>query len=309
MTPSSARYHSSKGFADIDRAGLTRDRGAPEFERPIIDLTWQVPSEVDVEDGCLVWTVHPEDVTSEVRSNPWRRTESPMLRQFLELADADDNTIAAYASNWGVLWICPHGLPGWHTAEAPRLAYVRRFFGAPEPRPAMDSHCANMAWIDERTEPIATWRHSSASARALLEATAALHMNRPPNEAARACLGIVEGVKADDATDLQLARLVVGGTVDVLLSGLAVRLEFLWTQGTPQLSFATRTFASALALDLALAASRSRGIATCSSCSQVYFPTRNPRAWGRHYCSTCRAKGIPLRDAQRDHRAGTSKPQ
>jgi hypothetical protein len=271
----------------------------------MVDRAWQVPNRVWVEGRLLRSETLPEDLTEETRSNPWRRLAEPMLRHFLELAEDEDDAIAAYAGNNGLLHVCPHGIPGFHHSEAPGSIVIRRFFTVGAKRTAAsDRTCSSYAWFDVAAEPLSTWRNFSRSCRALLEAAAAVHSRRLPERNSFARLTGINPAQ-DDQLEALLPTLQVAlaGVIDQLLAAYGVRLEFSWAVGPPELAFATSTLTSALVLDLASACAKSSGIAICTNCSRPYVPARKPASGRRRYCESCRKQNAPLRDAQRDSRA------
>lgn len=56
-------------------------------------------------------------------------------------------------------------------------------------------------------------------------------------------------------------------------------------------------------MQLVLAVTRSPGIAFCAGCNNLVFIERQTAQGTRRYCDRCRKKGVPLRDAARNHRA------
>lgn len=72
--------------------------------------------------------------------------------------------------------------------------------------------------------------------------------------------------------------------------------------GKFQLSFFSGEAFQAIVLELVLAISNTNGLAVCSACPRSYIPERQPMAGRRNYCPSCRADGIPVRDAAREYR-------
>ena len=81
-----------------------------------------------------------------------------------------------------------------------------------------------------------------------------------------------------------------------------IQPRFRWGADAPVVFLGTPCLIGARAVQLLLAISRTDGLAICSACALPYIPTKQRAPNRRRYCPTCRAAGLPLRDAQRAHR-------
>jgi hypothetical protein len=249
---------------------------------------YYAPRDVTLAGRRLVWT--PGELN-------WRlqRPQPGLLTGFLRLADASDGDVARYAQAHGVLRICRHGIPDSHSAwdvaeaEGPR--------------------CRPRAW--ETTE---RWRHFSAQANAALRIASALP-REPDRVGGRATLRrratfqthradwgvltpyvVVRMSSTGEATEagtlaLYLTRWLRLGGVEPALS---------WT-AHPRVELFLGSFFGALALQLVLAASGSKGLAFCTECVRPYIPTSRIAQTDKrdHFCETCRELGVPQQRASR----------
>ncbi len=128
---------------------------------------WWVPDEIRVEDGELVPALRPDRRHGrQVVQATSGDDENAMLGDFVELVSATEaRAFARYASRWGMLRLCAHGLPATHdkTTLPESLARPGR------------SISSDSEWDVDRCvvsflvrEPIATWRYWARQARALL---------------------------------------------------------------------------------------------------------------------------------------------
>src|SRR5687768_2019394 len=98
-------------------AGLTDFEG--RLERPLAASMVDQPLHVELQGDEIVWTERPDD-------DDWRPAYTPgreLLTPFVRLFEGTDAEILAYAGRWGVLGICPHGLPSSH--NPPAEAFLR----------------------------------------------------------------------------------------------------------------------------------------------------------------------------------------
>jgi len=77
------------------------------------------------------------------------------------------------------------------------------------------------------------------------------------------------------------------------------RVEMRLVDG--RLKLKTQTLFSALVWQM-LSVVSSQAFSVCDGCHRTYSPKRQPRASARNYCQQCRKRGVPVRDAVRDHR-------
>jgi len=259
-----------------------------------------VPPVIELKGDALIWQF--PDAAAETS---WRGAEPRgALDGFLRVRDGE--SALRFAQRYGVLAICEHGLPATH-AYRPRL-----FFHKEEG----SGFCRPQGW-PHPAEPIERWLHFARQANALLRVAAALHDDRPgakedweiifedllPAEWLRPTFGnLTESVP--------MGHLYLGGIINEWLVLGGVRPHFVWGMkrgDAPRFEFGNPYLVSnfwALALQLAVALSRSGGIAICDGCRRPYTTEkRKPQAKRSHYCPECRDGGIPARDRQRRHRA------
>jgi hypothetical protein len=233
-----------------------------------------------------------------------RRPDETMLPRFVELADASAVSIRNYARTWGPLGICSHGRPCSHSAFTSR----RNVPGDPPCRP--------LGWDGEGgLEPVEAWRAYARRAGAILRAAERLRSGRVleledwKTLRAPSPVGPTPPRKATKLGWLLLLSTLNAWLVDgdvrpqVLPSAnrpdfrLGLRLGTPWWMGEP-----SWPLFGAIGLALARAVTLASPM-WCDGCGKMYAPSRAPRSGERHYCATCRRKGIPLRDAQRARRA------
>ena len=268
--------------------GLYSETGPLERLPPVGEL--MVPNDVELEGEwlCWGWGVDPLQWTT-------RRPGPHILSDFVRLADGDGSTIRAYARRWGILGICEHGLPSSHLGNED---------GTPRCRPL--SRREDPAWRFDGWEPLERWRHFARQARAILDLAASLHTDQPgqPED----WQVVVQHRKQPvpwwrpsvEAEWILLSSVVqewirIGDVRPVMARGPTQgrQVEFGSSAG------GTRLFGT-LACQLLFTITRVTGVAVCSACTAIYTPTRRPRPDQRRYCRSCRAGGVPQRDAQRD---------
>lgn len=287
--------------APFELAGISRSDGT--FERPVPDGEWQVPSRVWHEGDVLKWHVETEVLTSEERSNPWVSSRPPLLRTFLNLADATSEEIARFAARWGILGLCePHGLPVTHPPAFASAQLISRGFAIKwdsQPTTVGADNCTVSGDLGG-TESIESWRCLSAFVGALLRVAGSLHTGRfgDPGD-----WGVLVGDYWWDreTTPPHLLKHVLAQIIDALLQVAGVRVRFTWVVGPPEVVFTTHSLMAALAVQVSLAATQRDGFAICSGCQRFYIPSRRPSSGRRNYCQEC-GRPAALRDAQRDRR-------
>jgi len=267
--------------------------GADRITRPIdLRRRWSYVADVSLRKSCLVWKqAHPKRIGDHwifdgkiargaiVTRHQAEQGGRGILDEFIVLGDGDDSAILKYARTWGVLELCAHNLPSCHefALGAPLLlpplvpkspAGVRHWFHA-DPR-----QCTPTG-----REALATWRHFSRQAGALLNIAADLQRARlgsgedwrrvmrdgvsPAKSlgAHRSCLR--------DAIEAWLRLGRVKPTIDNLTVGLT------WTGAD---------LFGELAVQIALAAKALDGQVLCAACGKEYQPKRLVIRRGFNYC-------------------------
>ncbi len=280
--------HSKKSSMDSPLARLLAELVAPSGPK----LQQQV--------SVLEFVQDPHWQESAPRINPVR-PHPGIFERFLRLADASDHEIQEFASRFG-----------------PLLVFCR-----------IDVLKTGKYVFVERCD---VWRYFAASMRCLLSIANCFHNDRRPDPADWARIGDSPASLAPDksaAPDLlspdgsgaeetwvAMVHFVRSGSdrdrkmwtrlLNQLLELGRVRPWLLWERsaGTrPELVFTGPSLLSYLALQLCLRASKHDAFAVCSYCHREYAPAeRAPKAGQRNFCPDCRARGVPIRMAQRSRR-------
>jgi hypothetical protein len=272
---------------------VRNSRGAERITRPIdLRRRWTYVTDVRLQKGYLVWKQAPPkrigdhwifdgEIAREAIVTRRRAEQAGcgILDEFIRLCEGSDEEILKYARTWGVLELCAHNLPSCHEFS----------IGAPLrlPSPIPKPPTGIRQWFsgDPRQctptgrEPLATWRHFSGQARALLNIAADLQLSRVGKaedwgkllrhryspaismEAHRSCLrDAIEGW-------LKLGR--INPTIDDITTGLT------WTGAD--------LFAE-IAVQIALAAKAMDGQVLCVACGKEYQPKRLVIRRGFNYC-------------------------
>lgn len=268
--------------------------GADRITRPIdLRRRWTYVTDVRVQKGYLVWKQAPSkrignhwifdgEVAREaiVTRHEAEQHGRGILDEFILLCDGDDEAIVQYARTWGVLELCAHNLPSCHEFS----------LGAPLrlPPPILKPPGGIRHWFHEDPrqctptgrEALATWRHLSGQARALLNIAADLqrghlgsredwgkllqHRALPASSLAahRSCLR--------DAIEAWLKLGRVKPTIDDLTTGIT------WTGAD---------MFGEIAVQIALAAKAMDGQVLCVACGKEYQPKRLVIRRGFNYCA------------------------
>jgi hypothetical protein len=286
------------------------------FRLPALEQTWLLPRRVDVAGGNLVYTLS-DTVTAG---------DEGLLRRFLLLADADDESIANYAHEFGVLGLCMHGLPWtWlHDGENLGRACSEPMREDYERAAAVFAKGRSPAAATAFREPLETWRLTARAYRSVIEMADRIQSRKPSDPHHMAAIAaLLPGYGYTRAADMPGAASATKGQIEraqiewdrwhlteVLneLLDKAVRATVTYPARTdlrPQMRFAGRSLADALVLQLAMAVCRTGEAATCDGCGTVFVPSTRykPREGQRRFCDDCRASGVPWKLAARDRRA------
>jgi hypothetical protein len=252
-----------------------------EIERAIPHRAWNVPAEIRADGRLLSWRA------LEGRS---MHAGAGMLEEFVALADADPEAIAAYAQKWGVLGLCRR--------------HHRPMTGLVGPLHGRSRDHLQCGFERENAEPLSAWRRLAALMRAVLRLADALEDAAALREPER-----WNGLGPSTGTNDRLRETATPASVDELLRRVVGRLLAVANVGiapdwTPRGGLVTGGYGllGALALELAAVVSGTRAFAMCSSCSRPFRPARRPPAGKRRYCPDCQARHQDRRDAQADWR-------
>lgn len=288
--------------AKLDRERLDsvrNSKGSDRITRPIdLRKRWTYVADVRLQKGHLIWKQAPPKrignhwiFDGEVARNAIvtqhqaEQAGRGILDEFIVLCDGDDDAILKYARTWGVLELCAHNLPSCH--EFSIGAPLRLPPPIPKP-PAVICH-----WFHEDPrqctpigrEALATWRHFSEQARALLTIAADLQ---------RARLGSVE-----DWSKLLKDRVSPADSLAAHKSCLRDAIEAWLKLGrvkptiddiTTSLTWTGADLFGELAVQIALAAKALDGQVLCVACGKEYQPKRLVIRRGFNYCPKIRCQ-------------------
>ncbi len=259
----------------------------------------RLPNLVSAAQGCLQPPIGLSSDGETLRCAPtWDSQEAltvpaTLLFDFMALADAPTENLAAFAARFGMLGVCSqHGRPIGHT-ERVTLAVLLRDYN-PGCRPMYDAFMAQA--YEERADD---WRAWARRFRLVFERV---------NELKR---GLKTGRELDPMFLEGFARLPEVSPVTRRTSGRAA----LWAQvsgamnvwlgdcglgpvlvasrdgntsiemsGAPQFAFPI------LALQLLMFVTGAEQVATCSACGSVYPAARRPQTGRDNYCTDCGRK-------------------
>src|ERR1700722_9342407 len=282
--------------AKQDRARLDsvrNSRGADRITRPIdLRRRWTYVADVRLRKGYLIWKQAPPrhvgshwlfngEVAREAIVNRHHAEQEGrgILDEFIRLCDGNDEAILKYAQTWGALELCAHNLPSCHEFSLGAPLRLPAVISKPPTGVAHWHHADPRQCTPTGREALATWRHFSGQAKALLTIAADLHRARlgsredwgrllrdgvsPAESAAphKSCLrDVVEAW-------LKLGR--VKPTIDDLTIGLT------WTGAD---------LFGELAVQIALAVKGLDGQVLCVACGKEYQPKRLVIRRGFNYC-------------------------
>lgn|GEM_PF-2992011 len=259
-------------------------------DRPVDALAWDKAPSVTLEAGALVFR-YP---TAGRRSGNLyvkrakARPDSRLLTRFIELADASDDKILAYARQYGRLGLCEDG-------ELQHLA---------------DDYadCIQVGRDAKFVEQVERWRENVKRVRALLNAIAQFSKSRKVSD--RTLIALSPKLSLSAAA-LRKARIAgwsfIAAWTQMWLRAFRVRPVILYDPQTKRFHARLRGrpgLGSALALQLMTLACQSKGIAICSSCGRPFPPKRRPNPTRESYCPKCGIRAA-WRDAQRRRRQKT----
>jgi len=202
------------------------------------------------------------------------------LDDFITLADQQDPVLVAFASHWGPLGICRHGLPWTHS-----LARRSPMSVSPICRPCgVAGSRGRKGW-----EPLDRWRDYSRQAKAITRDAIVLKKSR---------------VRSPDLLERLFSRLTAWlelAAVPLLVTCADVDTRRSWPCGF-QATFAIAGVFQILALQLLGVVAGGRELAQCTHCGLPFVLTGH-REGKRRFCPSCVDRQVPMRYAARDYRA------
>jgi len=294
-----------------DSHRLSRPLGDTESGSP---LEWRTPQRIwtfgkrlVLEDGAIVLRVDlPHDGH---RALP----DFELLSEFVRLADESvaETRVLAFARRWGLLGLCPHGLPRTHDRN--RIPYSIGFglwlIG--------DWTCSSGV---ETPEPIEGWRYWARQARALVALIASLRMDDvgaiehwetlwSPGSWVHGDLwaratDVIEEIRLDlhdrVIDEIGVQRDQLAKSVETWLRLASVELKVNWFGDRPQPVLTNATLFDTIGMLILFLGGDLSGFALCSGCHAPFIPGRRlgPRDRAR-YCVACRGEHRPQREASK----------
>lgn len=297
---------------------------------PAVPTRLPAEVELDLENDRLLWRERRRK--QDLALGPNVRDPSPtMLNAFLRLADQVPEAIADFATRYGVLDICEHGLPSSHNRTADNRIRGKGLhpFLATMSQEMVDGpsefHCGGRLLPGRRGnwhwEPLEAWRASARFARAILFIAKDLREGKSATDDAWAQLGAGPSLPMSPVERLGYQRSVLGRTVTHWLALGGVMPVLTWgiqswrprsaaqidDYAAPRIEFEAAGLFGALGLQLAMAIGYGKGIAICSGCGKLYFPKRAPSAGRRNFCPDPKCRMVAAwRQSKRDQRSNQS---
>jgi hypothetical protein len=225
--------------------------------RPIQTAATFAPEVIGVQEGYLVW---------DANSSSLRRPSGVgLLAGFLELADADDDSVYRFAKKWGALNI--------DAQPVPRL---------------------------RSREPISTWRDLASRVRAIQRLGINVDLERRGSDQDWVTLG--EDPK--QRSTLTEARFALMNHVRLLVAKAHLQPRLYWDGKRKQwqIDFDSDGRSNLLAiivLQLMIEVARNEGYAICSNCKRSYLPSRQPSPGRKNYCDRKECKRAAWRNSKR----------
>jgi hypothetical protein len=257
------------------------------LDRPTGALAWAIAPAVTLENGALTFGYPAErkkNGTVYLKRGK-ARPDARLLTRFIELADASEERILAYARRYGRLGLCEHG----------ELQHLANDY----------PDCLQTGLGARFAERVEHWRENARGARTLLNAIAQFSKS---GKVPDATLIALNPTLRSSAAALRKARLAGWSFIlrwtQIWLRAFRVRPVMLYDRRAKRFHARLRGrpgLGSALALQLMTLACQSRGIAICSGCAQPFSPKRRPSPTRESYCPKCGIRAA-WRDAQHRRR-------
>lgn len=299
------QYEPESVIAELIDASTTGE--PPGYRQPSLYFT--PGSALEVKDGSISWNMEVPADGDIVVFKP------EALKEFLALARpaVPDEQILAYAQKWGLLELCPEGLPRTHPPHVP--ASLAHAIGGMSQK----SPCDRGGVGDP--ERIESWRYWAAQAASLAKIMAALRRGDlgshrdwdvilapgpwaggPDSERVLSHIAGQEGY-LHNITTIRNQRHLAVRALQRWIDLADLRPGIDWASSMRvKIEFRPASLFGALGLQLVLLCADVGGFALCHGCHAMIVPARRPGFPAhRVYCDDCRAKGVPQRDASLDH--------
>jgi hypothetical protein len=229
-----------------------------------------------------------------------------LLVDFLKLADGPDEEVVAFASEWGSLGLCHHGLPVGHRLQMRGIAW------------GTGEWCRGLrgTWGGRgaEAESLAAWRRWARVFNQLTYIATQLNQGQAvPSETRDALWNEIgperksrrEG-SGNVGSDYRLAD---SNEFSVLVASLAEMCQLVpaieWVSRgdrlEPNMYLAGNGVLAALVLQLIAVTARAH-VAWCSGCGRPYARRQRPKAGRRNWCDECKAKNVPAKLGKRRER-------
>lgn len=195
-----------------------------------------------------------------------------LLADFVNLGEAGDDEIIAFARRFGPLGLCAeHGLLPAHQ-PGPRC-----------PALPLDGE----GWAEE---PLDHWREYAQVIRAALD-LAAIVANDPG--------GVRSHIEHAVVIEKVLRQWLDGASP-----------VFRWRDGSPETTWTPGGLAGAIGIEASLAIARRDGVAVCAGCGTTFLPRRKPRAGDQTWCGdeACRRERQRRHTAKSRSKASGRRP-
>jgi hypothetical protein len=254
---------------------------------------WYLPDRIEIEDGNLIW-IKREFIRSSQGVYPARRPRflNPgrmryLLYEFITLADADDNYILEYASHYGVLGICEHGVPSVHNPPALYPPLLSKPSGYSEY--CQPTHCDPLRLDrDKLYEPLESWRQLSREFLTIVRLAVQLRDGK---------MGGIEEWKilhrllynTEKADYVNEGRIRISQAISAIIELCGVKPTLGYQKG---MNFYLASHSSATGLPAALAvrlmlwANQSQGLALCANCGTIFELRKGQVGRSNYYCGS-----------------------
>jgi hypothetical protein len=259
----------------------------------------EIPAGVATDEEFLYW----RPASWKIRSRPTVMPGRTTLHDFIGIARVAEGdraaAIEAFAREWGALEICAHDKPRYHS-QSNGLARVAC---PPRAVPSRSRFAADYEFM----EPLAIWTRTARQVESLLKSAKLLQEGAPlERRTLRECWPGVTGLTEPFSDNWSGDWAYVIGVLGTLMTEAKIGWRPVAPRQEghhPALMFTREAgLFSALIWELSATLGRSSVFATCSECGRLFSPKRKPRKDRRIYCTACRQRKVPYRNAQRDYR-------
>jgi len=262
---------------DLELAGYA-------FRTPLAGESLTVPARVELSGGQLHWAFYDKG-----RGPEKRYPGAGLLGEFLALSDpaVTDQAICDFASSYGMLGICRHGVPGHHGRYDNSRGKKTLIWCVP-----------SEGFGFSGSEPVAAWRQQARRMLALLRVSAAVASGTQGDRADWDLLGGISQLQEQSwGSRPEGRRQRVETLLNAALTEADLRVRFEWFGEAPVLRVGGHGLYAALLAQLALELSDTAGLRICSECRRPFRDNWGQRRGKRRFCGDCRNNGAAARAA------------